>query len=227
MTRPIRSAFGHADDPSPLDLGGLFSAPIRAAVVPIEDHTHDLHPIETKGIATAVESRQHEFSTGRWLARGLLAELGQSPVAIPRARDRTPCWPPGWIGSITHSGPLCAVAVARSTAQRGIGIDLEPDRAPKPGLERLICFGEELSWIGSSGEAERGRRCRLVFSAKEAVYKAFHLRTDRVWRFSEVSLEFDLDRGVFDAHLPPDAGPKSIVGRFIRRDGWIVSGVAW
>lgn len=223
MTR----AFASADDPSPLDLGGLFPLSTRAAVASIEDHTHDLHPIETKAIATALESRQHEFSTGRWLARELLAELGQSPVAIPRAPDRTPHWPPGWVGSITHSGPLCAVAVARSTAQCGIGIDLEPDRAPKPGLERLICFGKELSWIGAAGDAERGRRCRLVFSAKEAVYKAFHLRTGRVWRFSEVSLELDLDRGVFDAQLPPDAGPKSIVGRFIRRNGWIVSGVAW
>lgn len=210
-----------------LDLEGLFDAPIRTASAEIADHLDSLHPEEQGAVAQASTARQREFATGRWLARRLLQELGEPVVAIGRNADRTPHWPAGWVGSITHSGPGCAVAIGRASDLHGLGIDLEPDRAVKPGVERMVCFGDELAWIAAEGEGEVGRRCRLVFSAKEAVYKAFHPRTGRVWRFAEVALEIDLVRGRFEARLPADAGPAAIAGRILCRDGWIVSGVEW
>lgn len=208
-------------------LEGLLSQDVQVASASIEDHRSTLFPEELDGLSQASPSRQHEFATGRWLAHALLREQGERDVAIPRNADRTPRWPVGWVGSITHSGTACAVAVARASVRLGIGIDLEPDRAVKPGLERMICFGDELAWIAAEGEGEVGRRCRLVFSAKEAVYKAFHPRSRRVWRFAEVALEIDLARGDFEARLPADAGPASIAGRILRRGGWIVAGVEW
>lgn len=208
-------------------LEGLFSAAVLTASAPIDDHVAALLPAERDGLAQASPSRQREYATGRWLAHALLREQGEHDLAIPRNADRTPRWPIGWVGSITHSESACAVALARADARLGIGIDLEPDRAVKPGLERMICFGDELAWIAAAGEGGIGRRCRLVFSAKEAVYKAFHPRTRRVWRFAEVALEIDLDREIFEARLPADAGPATITGRILRRGGWIVSGVEW
>ncbi len=208
-------------------LDGLLSEAVHFASASIEDHRSALFPEELEVLSQASVSRQHEFATGRWLAHALLRAQGESAVPIPRNADRTPRWPTGWVGSITHSGSACAVAVARASARLGSGLDLEPDRPVKPGLERMICFGDELAWIAAAGESEVGRRCRLVFSAKEAVYKAFHPRTRRVWRFAEVGLEIDLVRGAFEARLPADAGPATIAGRFRRRGGWIVSGVEW
>lgn len=208
-------------------LDGLFSAAVHVASATIEDHRSALLPEERDGLSQASPSRQHEFATGRWLAHALLRDQGERDVAIPRNADRTPRWPVGWVGSITHSATACAVAVARESARQGIGIDLEPDQAVKPGLERMICFGDELAWIGAEGREEVGRRARLVFSAKEAVYKAFHPRSRRVWRFAEVALEIDLEHGRFEARLPADAGPASIGGRFLRTGGWIASGVEW
>ncbi|MFO0687483.1 MAG: 4'-phosphopantetheinyl transferase superfamily protein [Myxococcota bacterium] len=215
---------GRADPPS---LAGLFSESVQSASAPIEDHLEALLPLEREGIAQASTARRHEFATGRWLARSLLRAKGAGEVPIPRNPDRTPGWPAGWVGSITHSGHACAVAVARSEVCRGLGIDLEPDQAVKPGLERMICFGDELAWIAAEGESGLGRRCRMVFSAKEAVYKTFHPHTRRVWRFEEVALEIDLLRERFEARLPPDAGPSTISGRILCRGGWIVSGVEW
>ncbi len=209
-------------------LEGLFDEPeIHVASAAIEDRTDLLFPEELASIHRASAARRAEFSTGRWLARKLLSELGCAPVAIPRGRDRSPRWPCDWVGSITHSGRACAAAVASASRYRGIGIDLEPDEAVKPGLERLICFGDELDWVAAAGEGERGRRCRMVFSVKEAVYKAFHPHTGRVWRFADVALEIDLASESFHARLPADAGTPAIEGRVLRRRGWITSGVAW
>ena len=108
-----------------------------------------------------------------------------------------------------------------------IGIDLEPDLPVKPGLERMICFGDELDWTRMAGDAMAGSRSRIVFSAKEAVYKAFHPRTRRVWRFAEVALTIDLTAERFTARLPADAGPDVVVGRLRVRDGWIIAAIAW
>jgi len=210
------------------NLDALFSEHVLVATGPIEDHRAALHPAEREGIEQASEDRQREFSTGRWLAHALLDEPGAAAAPIPRNADRTPRWPAGRVGSITHSGGFCAVAIGRASARlRGVGVDLEPDLTTKPGLERMICFGEELDWIAEAGTLEAGRRCRVVFSAKEAVYKAFHPSTGRVWRFEEVALRVDLDRGSFRARLPADAGRAEIEGRIVRRGGWIVSGVEW
>ncbi len=208
-------------------LEGVFSDEVRVASAPIEDRIDSLFPEELASIRQASPARRAEFSTGRWLARKLLVELGCPPVAIPRDRDRSPRWPDDWVGSITHSGQACAAAVAPASGFLGIGIDLEPDEAVKPGLERMICYGAELDWVAAAGAAERGRRCRAVFSAKEAVYKAFHPRTRRVWRFVDVAVEIDLVSDSFRARLPADAGTPSIEGRVLRRNGWIISGVAW
>lgn len=199
----------------------------RLAIAAIADHRTELLPAERAGIERASDARQIEFSTGRWLARRLLAELGESAIAIPRNADRTPGWPPGWVGSITHSGSLCVAGLAPAARLHGLGLDLEPDESVKPGLERMICFGEELEWIAQAGEGEHGRRCRAVFCAKEAVYKAFHPTTGRVWRFAEVAVSIDLAGEAFHARLPVDAPVEAIEGRLLRREGWILAGVAW
>lgn len=206
----------------------LFARDVLCAAAPIADYLDALRPSERAAIADAsAPHRRAEFSTGRWLARGLLAKAGVVDATIDRGSDRAPIWPAGFVGSISHSGELCAVAVARAQDCVGLGLDLEPDLPLRAGLERLICFDDELAWIADAdGEGERLRRCRMVFSAKEAVYKAFYPRARRVWRFAEVALELDLARGVFRARLPADAGRAEIMGRIAFADGWMASGVA-
>ena len=213
--------------PRPPRIDDLLSDAVRLALEPIADHRAALMPEERAGIEQAADARQIEFSTGRWLARRLLAELGQTPVAIPRNADRTPGWPTGWVGSITHSGALCAAAVAPAARLRGIGLDLEPDEPVKPGLERMVCFGDERAWVDAAGQGEAGRRVRAVFCAKEAVYKAFHPTTGRVWRFAEVAVAIDLEGTRFEARLPDDAPVAAIEGRLLRRSGWLIAGVEW
>lgn len=209
------------------DLEGLFEDPIRTGAAEVADHRDALHPSELEAITQASTARQCEFATGRFVARRLMHALGEPLAAIERNADRSPRWPFGLVGSITHSSGICAAAIGSAMACDAIGIDLEPDLPVKPGLERMICFGDELDWTRMAGDAMAGSRSRIVFSAKEAVYKAFHPRTRRVWRFAEVALTIDLTAERFTARLPADAGPDVVVGRLRVRDGWIIAAIAW
>lgn len=209
-------------------LDGLFPAEISASAGAIEDWTGELLPEERLSIGKAVESRRSEFATGRKLARQLLGECGHPNFPLLR-EDRLPCWPGGIIGSITHtrnrsgSRSLCVAAVGHASRFAGIGIDCEPDEPVDQGIERVVCRGDEHAWVGEGVGDERGRRCRVVFSIKEAVYKAFFPRTRVFWSFQDVTVSIDLERGVYSARLPESAGVERVEGRIRRRDGWILS----
>lgn len=205
---------------------GLFGNGVRVAAVAITDRSEFLLPVERAGLPQASAGRLAEYSSGRWLARQLLESLGAGRPPIARGADRLPCWPIGWVGSISHSGTICAVAVARTSDHRGLGIDIEPDEPVKPGLPAMVCFGDELAWIADSDPIVERRRARLVFSVKEAVYKAFYPEVRRVWGFAEVAVEIEPALGVFRARLPADAGGGIVRGRVAVAEGWIAAGLS-
>ena len=161
------------------------------------------------------------------MARSLLEGLGHGEFALIRDNDRVPIWPLDVVGSISHKDDLCVVAVASTRDRLGLGIDIEPDQPVKPGLERQICLPSELQWVGEEGASELGRRTRAVFSAKEAVYKAFFPRVRAVWGFHEVEVAIDFAASSFRATLPKSAGRTFVNGRLLRREGWILSGVEY
>jgi 4'-phosphopantetheinyl transferase EntD len=191
----------------------LFDPLVARAIGPVEDAVAELSEGERDLVTRAVESRRREFSTGRRLARRLLAERGLSPGPILRDDDRVPIWPASVTGSISHSRDYAVVAVCDADACFGVGIDIEPDEPVKPGIERIVCTDA------------RGRRVKLFFSAKEAVYKAFYPRVRVFWSFHDVTLALAERRGRFIATLPASAGRAQVEGRFVRGHGTIVSGV--
>lgn len=207
-------------------LEDLFPDGVRTAADRISDRVDELLPDERPAIATAVPSRQFEFATGRVLARKLLAEFGAPDFALGRDDDRVPRWPDGFVGSISHSGSLCVAAVARASAFAGIGLDLEPDEPVDSDIERVVCRDGEHDWVGAVTGDDRGRRRRIVFSVKEAVYKAFYPRTREFWSFQDVTVSIDLERGRYRAELPESAGVATAEGRIHRQGGWILSALA-
>ncbi|MEZ4281077.1 MAG: 4'-phosphopantetheinyl transferase superfamily protein [Myxococcota bacterium] len=208
-------------------LSPLFDAAVARAIAPVEDAMGELPPEEAALVARAVESRRREFSTGRRLARRLIADRGIGPGPILRDDDRVPIWPAGIAGSISHSRAFAVVAVCDAASCFGVGIDVEPDEPVKDGIERHVCTPAEREWLDGidADEAGRGRRVKLVFSAKEAVYKAFYPRVRVFWGFHDVMLELDEEGGRFRASLPASAGRRHVEGRFVRGHGTIVSGV--
>ncbi len=148
-----------------------FGSDVSCDVVSVDGDCSKLWFSERDLVARAVSRRQREFAAGRACARTLLARHGFEPAALLRANDRSPLWPNGAIGSISHHDRLCAVAVARMGRVRALGLDIEPDEPLDEGLWPVLFVDRELRALARSSQLLRGRMARVLFSAKESVFK--------------------------------------------------------
>ncbi|MFF5085054.1 4'-phosphopantetheinyl transferase [Actinoplanes sp. NPDC000266] len=191
-------------------------------------------PGEQNIIANAVESRRREFITARRCARQALRALGHADSPIRPGPRNEPLWPAGMTGSITHCAGYRAAAVARANDIDLLGIDAEPhDKLPE-GVGEAITAPGEPEMLESLGRSHPGTHWgRLLFSAKESVYKAWFPVTRRWLGFEQAQLTIDPDAGTFHATLSADGtridgGPPltSLHGRFMVASGLIVTAVA-
>ena len=168
-------------------------------------------------LVKAVPKRQAEFAAGRATARSAMALLGVAPAAIPHGLDRAPVWPDGIHGSITHSDTACLAAV--TFAPRLIGIDLEPATPLDASLQDVVLTPAERAAIAHSPDpALTGK---LIFSAKEAGYKAQYARSRTLLDFD--ALEITLGDGCFTVRFAQDVPGFStgviLHGRFCQSQG--------
>ena len=158
----------------------------------------------------ALEQRRTYFALGRAAARDALAELGLPEVVIGRGPAGEPLWPDGIVGAISHAGDTAVAVVGRNTDYAGLGVDVEElARGPSARAARLVCRPSEMEWA----DVEAGtRRLTMLFSAKEAVFKAV-FPMSRVWLgFADAELAWVAERCGFDARLLKGAGPSLPAG---------------
>lgn len=196
-----------------------------------ELHT-ELFVEEQRALGRAVEKRRREFVTGRACARSALAQLGIGPAAIPSGERGEPCWPGGVVGSITHCDGYRACAVARTDALLTVGIDAEPDAALPSGLLSDVASPAEIESLERlRAEHPRFHWDRLLFSAKESVYKAWFPLAHRWLGFDGAQLEIDRN-GSFEARLlvpGPFARGRELTGfqgRWMACDGIVITAIA-
>jgi 4'-phosphopantetheinyl transferase EntD len=190
-------------------------------------------PGEEDLIANAVEGRRREFVTARRCARQALAELGHAPAAILSGPKREPQWPAGVVGSITHTAGFRAAAVAPRSIFASIGIDSEQNGPLPNGIEQSITVAGEPEMLAALDSAfPQTRWSRLLFSAKESIYKAWYPLTSRWLGFEDARLTID-PAGTFAARLlidgaRMDGGPPltELRGRFLVAHGLIATAVA-
>jgi 4'-phosphopantetheinyl transferase EntD len=115
-------------------------------------------------------ARRRASGAARIVARDLLRELGADPAApLLRLPSGAPAWPEGVIGSLAHDDDFAVAAVARRGLIIGLGVDVEPaEPLPADLVDLVLNFAERREAKGD------GVTQRLVFVAKEAVYKAVH-----------------------------------------------------
>ena len=186
-----------------------------------------LLPEEEPAVARAVDKRRREFTTVRWCARRALAGLGLPPVPIPRGDKGAPRWPDGVVGSMTHCDGYRAAAVARAADLTALGIDAEPHGPLPDGVLEAVAREEELARLDGLRRASPGVHWdRLLFSAKESVYKAWFPVTGRWLGFEDASLAFD-PGGTFRAEILADDAPfPAFEGRWAADDGLAVTAIA-
>jgi 4'-phosphopantetheinyl transferase EntD len=138
---------------------------------------------------TALPKRCTEFAAGRSAARAAMAQLGLPAAAIAMAPDRAPLWPAGLTGSITHSATACLAAVQRAPGL--IGLDLEPATALDRDLWSITLRAEEQEWLATQSNAPL--LAKLIFSAKEAAYKAQYPRSKTLFGFEVLQITLSAD----------------------------------
>jgi 4'-phosphopantetheinyl transferase EntD len=146
---------------------------------------------ETPAFASSVAKVRRASGAARIIARQLLKRLGQSECAIPRASGGAPAFPAGVIGSLAHDAQVAVAAVGMRRDVDAIGIDVEPaDPLPSELLE-LIATPQERLRI--SDDPYRGR---LLFVAKEAVYKAVYPLDQTFLDHHDVQISFAESKAV-------------------------------
>lgn len=217
-----------ADKDMPLFRPLLPDDVLIAEMAPADADPSALPLLERGLIERAVEHRQQEFAAGRILARSLLHRAGADTDALLRDADRVPTWPQMVVGSITHCRSLCAVAVAPRAVSAGIGIDVEPAKPLDEGLHAMILRDAERSRVDALPPAVRSLGGILVFSIKEAVYKAIYPGRRYFLDFQQVEIVFAGEDGFIAEVLVPEAsfpGLSHITGRYRVANGHIASAV--
>ncbi|WP_371495245.1 4'-phosphopantetheinyl transferase superfamily protein [Kitasatospora sp. NBC_00374] len=191
-----------------------------------------LFPEEEALVAKAVPGRRREFATVRACARRALGALGLPPTPILRGERGAPTWPAGVVGSMTHCAGYRAAVVARASELRTVGIDAEP-HAPLPeDVIDVIALPQEQSRIAElRAEQPQVHWDRMLFSAKESVYKAWFPLTRRFLEFEEADIELAPD-GTWSARLlvdgtTADGGPlRGFNGRWLVRGDLLLTAIA-
>lgn len=160
-----------------------------------------LYPEEQALVTRAVPKRVREFTLVRACARRAMEKLGVPPQAVLPGERGAPQWPAGLVGSMTHCEGYCAAALVKATDLASIGIDAEPHQPLPEGVLESVALPTELAHLralaahapGPHGDPVHGDPVhwdRLLFSAKEAVYKAWFPLTRKWLDFSEADIEF-------------------------------------
>jgi 4'-phosphopantetheinyl transferase EntD len=189
----------------------------------------DLFPAERELVARAVDKRVREFAAGRLCARAGMSALGLSAAPLLTGTDRTPLWPAGVVGSITHTDGYCVAVVAPESKFLAVGVDAECVGRVDSSLWRLTMRAEERIRLESLDETASRKLATIIFSAKEAFYKCQYTLTRGWVGFEEVAVDVSDDRfevTVFERPGPIANQPGPWTGRFGLVDDWIVAGIA-
>jgi 4'-phosphopantetheinyl transferase EntD len=191
-----------------------------------------LFPEEEKIIAHAVEARRREYAVVRSCARACLGRLGYARVPILPSLGGAPTWPAGVQGSMTHCAGYAAAAVGLLPRISAIGIDAEPDAPLPDGVLDLVATPAKRNRLAVTHlEPDSPNWDRLLFSAKEAAYKAWFPLVGEWLDHQEAEILIDPQDGTFAALLARD-GPivdgrrvRRLHGRWARKQGILMTAV--
>jgi 4'-phosphopantetheinyl transferase EntD len=169
-----------------------------------------LYPEEQALLARAVEKRRREFTIGRGCARRAMEKLGVPAQPLLRGERGAPCWPDDVRGSLTHCANYAAAALTRAADLASLGIDAEPAGPLPEGVLAAIALPEESARLERlAADHPEVHWDRILFSAKESVYKAWFPLTGKWLDFDEADIDLTAEAGrtAVDAGLA--AGPAA------------------
>ena len=175
-------------------------------------HPQDVAPAERAGLLE---------TAGRGATRScltdLLASVGLRAIEPARLASGAREWPRGYTGSVSHKGTTVVAAIAPTHRMPSIGLDVErldADGVPElPGLNAA-----EQPWPVSDAT---GRT--IVFSVKEAVYKALYPILGHSFGFTDVAISWSRRGSFCSRGVARACGVALDVRCSIAVSSWIVS----
>ncbi|SHF45835.1 4'-phosphopantetheinyl transferase [Vibrio gazogenes] len=137
----------------------------------------------------AVTKRKAEFVAGRVAAKYALLHRGASEPWVGIGEHRSPVWPDGFIGSISHTDDTAISTVATKAERLSIGVDVENimDETLCESIGRMIVTSEEIKLQDVTGWY-KAPFMSLMFSAKESLFKALYPLVKRYLDFHDAQL---------------------------------------
>lgn len=173
--------------------------PAEAVVVEAigyENWEDSLMQEEEASVRQFVSKRRREFAAGRNCARRALQALGFMPQSIGVGTGREPLFPIGTSGTITHTGDYCAAAVIRCGETLTIGIDAEIAEPLDASIVKLVLLHDEQQMLASM-LTHAWFPDKLVFSIKEAFFKAYFQRTGCYLDFLDARVQLNPAHNAF------------------------------
>lgn len=126
-----------------------------------------------ESLSSSVIKRRAEYLAGRVAAQTLLLKEGVSKK-VTLSNDRSPKWPEGWRGSISHTEQYALAVISPRPIGFMIGIDIE-NLVPETMQSTADVFTteKERNYLFNSG-IDYHLALLIAFSAKESLYKALY-----------------------------------------------------
>jgi len=167
--------------------------------------------------------RLNEFLAGRICAIKALDGLVKRPEILPIGKNKIPTWPNGITGSITHTKNKVSAVALPSNLNLFLGLDLENIFIKKTAkeLEWEILLESERRYLNLENYCAI---ITLIYSAKEAVFKAFNSIAFRFLDFKEIELTtLNINSNLFEARLI-NSEIEKIKGKFAFFDSMVLTG---
>lgn len=135
----------------------------------------------------AVKKRRAEFLAGQLCAQTSLKRAGFSSTMPTRNSDRSPLWPEGSAGSISHSRNEAIAIVGSTRLWKSLGVDIEHRAAPAlASLLRCDIMGSAEDKLMTACFSDM--HFERVFSVKEAAFKAIYPLARQMFEFRDIEI---------------------------------------
>src|SRR4051794_4832056 len=172
---------------------------------------------EIASLSSQIPTARRASGTARIVAREFLARLGHPDASVPKGTAGEPVWPAGVVGSLSHDDEVAVAALALRQDFASVGIDVEPARELPADMIELIATVGELRAIGGDP-----LQARVLFAAKEAVYKAVNPLDRTFLEFPDIEVDLAsrtaITRSGRTVPINYCASPRIVVVALLRPD---------
>ncbi|MGD2088002.1 MAG: 4'-phosphopantetheinyl transferase superfamily protein [Candidatus Aminicenantes bacterium] len=169
-------------------------------------------PIDDRALSPrASRKRVLEFRLGRAAAAEAMSHLIPQPVPVGKAKSGEPLWPNHIVGSITHKRYTAAAVVGAKEHIQSIGIDLEDiNDHVNLRIARRFSTEKELQWIHAVDHRPAALKLKMLFSAKESLYKTIFQWKQEPLGFKTMELTDVPGSNFFRVYLHEGAGRSGL-----------------